>query len=73
MLRQLYAKKVITDREKEMIESIKLKDKKMECLLDSVIIPSLANNVTEKFKGFVKVMEGSDDPILMNMAKKLGT
>ena len=71
MLRQLYAKKVITDREKEMIESIKLKDKKMEYLLDSVIIPSLANNVTEKFKGFVKVMEESDDPILMNMAKKL--
>ena len=72
MLRQLYAEQVITGREKEMIENIKLKHKKMEYLLDSVIIPSLANNVTEKFTGFTEVMEKSDDLILINMAKKLG-
>ena len=73
MLGQLYAKKVITDREKKIIESIKLMDKKMEYLLDSVIIPSLANNVTVKFKGFLEVMEENNDPILINMARKLGT
>ena len=73
MLAQLYAKRVITEKEKEMIDTLHLKSKKMEYLLDSVIIPSLANKVPIKFEGFLEVMKKSDDQILIDMAIKLGT
>ena len=72
MLGQLYAKKVITDEEKEKIGTIQLNNKKMEYLLDSIIIPSLANNVTAKLKGFLEVMKESGDPVLIDMMKKFG-
>ena len=72
MLIHLYAKKVIIKREKEMIETSRLRNDKMVYFLDSVIIPSLENHVTVKFKRFLEVMEGSDDLLLNDMAKKLG-
>ena len=72
MLGQLYAKGVITAREKQMIESIQMSNKKMEYLLDSIIIPSLLSNVTVKLKGFLEVMKESGDPVLLDMTKKLG-
>ena len=73
MLSQLYAKKVITKRDKEMIETSRLRSDKMVYFLDSVIIPSLQNNVTVKLKGFLEAMKESGDPILIDMAEKLGT
>ena len=72
MLIQLYAKKVITKRDKEMIETSRLQSDKMVYFLDSIIIPSLENNVAVKFKGFLEVMVESDDLLLIDMAKKLG-
>ena len=73
ILAKLFAEDVITSVEKETIEKTSpLKSKKMEYFLDNVIIPSLANNVTVKFKAFLEVMEQSGDPLLMDMAKKLG-
>ena len=71
MLKHLYAKKVVTKREKEIIETSRLQSDKMVYFLDSVIIPSLESKVTVKFKGFLEVMEGSDDLLLIDMAKKL--
>ena len=44
----------------------------MEYLLDNIIIPSLKNNLTIKFKGFLKVLEDSDNPLLTKAAKNLG-
>ena len=73
ILGNLFAKEVITKREKETIEAIPLKSNKMEYFLDSVINPSLSNKVSIKFIGFMKVMEESGDPIFIDMAKKLGT
>ena len=73
MLAQLYAKRVITEKEKEMIDTLHLKSKKMEYFLDSVIIPSLANKVAIKFEGFLEVMKKSGDQMLIDMAMKLGT
>lgn len=73
MLGHLYSKEVITEREKQTIETLDLKNKKMEYLLDSVITPSLDNNVSIKFKRFLAVMEESGDSILIDMAKKLST
>jgi len=74
ILGNLYAKGVITLKEKLTIKTsnLPLNSDKMEYLLDSVITPSLANNVTVKFKGFLEVMEESGDPILLSMAKKFG-
>lgn len=72
MLNHLYAKKVITEREKEMIETSRLKSDKMTYFIDNVIIPSLENNFTVKFKGFLEVMKGSDDLLVIDMAEKLG-
>ena len=73
MLAELYAKRVITEKEKEKIGTLDLKSKKMEYLLDSVIVPSLANKVPIKFEGFLEVMKKSDDQMLIDMAIKLGT
>ena len=73
ILAELFAKDVITSVEKETIEkTLPLKSKKMEYFLDNIINPSLANNVTVKFKAFLEVMEQSGDPLLINMANKLG-
>ena len=71
ILAMLFAKEVITLNEKETIQILSLKNKKMEYFLDSVVIPSLTNNVTVKFERFLKVMEESGDSILIEMAKRL--
>ena len=68
----LYAKEVITVRDKEMIKALQLKADKMEYFLDYVITPSLQSSVTVKFKTFLEVMEESGDPIFIKMALKLG-
>ena len=72
MLGKLLAKKVILEKEKEIIGTIPIKSDKMEYFLDNIINPSLANNVAEKFEGFLEVMEESGDPILIDMAKRVG-
>ena len=72
MLGELFAKEVITLREKKIIQSLSLKNQKIEYLLDNIIIPSLDNNVARKFKGFLEVMEKSNDFILTEMSKKFG-
>jgi len=72
MLGKLYAKGVITLDEKQRMEVKPLQRNKMVYLLDNVITPSLGNDVSKKFKGFIEVMEESDDPILTDMANILG-
>ena len=72
ILGHLYAKEVITESDKEMIETSRLKKQKMGYFLDKVITPSLQSSVTVKFKRFLEVMEESDDPIFIKMAVKLG-
>ena len=72
MLAKLLSKQVITQGEKDMIGTLPLNSKKMEYVLDNIITPSLVNNVSVKFKGFLEVMEESGDPIVTDMAKKLG-
>ena len=74
ILNHLFAGKIITLQEKQKIKTIprELEDERMEYLLDNIIIPSLKNNVTVKFKGFLKVLEDSDNPVLTTAAKNLG-
>ena len=72
MLGQLYGKGVITLRQKLIMEAESLESNRMEYFLDRVILPSLDTDVSIKYKGFLEVMEKSDDAILNSMAKKLG-
>ena len=71
LLAKLFAKDVITSEEKEMIDQT-LPLKRMEYFLDNIIIPSIIYNGTAKFKAFLEVMEQSGDPLLIDMANKLG-
>ena len=71
--RDLFAREVITFRQKEMIEVIPLQSQRMEYLLDKIIIPTLALKISPKFKSLLEVMEESDDEKLTSMAEKLGT
>ena len=69
MCGSLYAKDVITNQEKLEIDKLVGK-KQMEKVLD-IIILSLSSNDAEKYKGFLKVLEKSDDLLLRNKAKEL--
>ena len=72
ILGHLYAKEVITARDKQMIETSRLKEDKMTYFVDNVVTPSLQSGVTVKFKRFLEVMEESGDPIFIKMAIKFG-
>ena len=72
MINQLYSKGVITDEEKLKIEALSLEIDRMKYFLDHILLPSLKNDVAIKFKGFLEVMEESDNSILTSMAKMLG-
>ena len=70
MYKQLYAKNVITQNEKVQIQA-ELDPEKMVKLLD-IIITSLKLNQPEKYLGFLKAMEESEDLVLQKTAKGLG-
>ena len=72
MLNALRAKRVILPKEKEIIETKSLQSERMAYLLDKIIVPSLDSKIGIKLKGFLEVMEKSDNVILNSMAKKLG-
>ena len=71
MLSSLFAKKVIALQQKHKMEQFPLSTQKMMYLLDNIIIPTLKINIIGKFQAFLDVMEQSNDPLLINMAKKL--
>ena len=68
----LRIKGVILPWQKEEIEAILLQSKRMEYLLDMIIMPSLKVAVAIKFKCLLEVMEQNDDVIFKYMAYKLG-
>ena len=71
MMGSLYAKDVITDNEREIIDS-KIGEEKMMYLILDIIIRSLRLDNCKKYKGFLEAMEESDDTDLRSMAEKLG-
>ena len=71
MKTSLIANSVITSQEMKTID-VKIGEEQMIHLIFSIIIPSLELNNNEKYKGFLKAMEGSDNSDLKSMAKKLG-
>ena len=67
----LYGYGVITFIEREKINK-KDNNEKMEYLIVDVIIRSLRQGFSRKYKLFLKAMEESDDPDLNSRAKCLG-
>ena len=51
---------------------MEFEDKMMECFLDKIIIHALKKDSISKFKGFLEVLEDSDNPVLTAAAKNLG-
>ena len=66
----LYKEKVITLNEKKEIQRREM-EKRMEYLLDDIIIPSLEAKSGQKYIGLVQVMNRSDDSLLKDVASKL--
>ena len=72
ILERLLSKGIITPEEKKRIDSKPASRDKMIYILDSVITPSLLNDISIKFKGFLQVLEGSGNSTIIDLAKQLG-
>ena len=73
ILERLLSKGIITPDEKKSIDNKPASQDKMSYFLESIITPSLSNDVTIKFKGFLEVLEESGDSTMIDLAKQLGT
>ena len=73
MLGGLYSKDVITTEHSEVISNKVTKRERMEYLLNQFIIPSLKAGMIDKFKGFLEVMESSEDIAVTTVGQRLGT
>ena len=73
LLVDLYARDVITTEEKDVIDTtIPLRSKKMQYIIDQVIIPSLKVDTIVKFKRFLEAMEASEDVTIKAVGSRLG-
>ena len=70
VIRDLYKEQVITLNKKKEIQRREM-EKRMEYLLDNIIIPSLEAKSGQKYIGLVRVMNRSDDSLLKEVASKL--
>ena len=71
MMGSLFAKDVITNEQRKLIDT-KIGEAKMMYLIVDIIIPSLKVNNYKKYKGFLEAMEESEDSDLNSRAKTLG-
>ena len=72
ILERLLSKGIITQDEKKIIDAKPASRDKMIYILDSVITPNLLNDISIYFKGFLEVLEESDDSTMIDLAKQLG-
>ena len=71
LLPSLYAYNVVTFDQKEEIEELPQKKKKMDFIL-RLIIRSLDSGIVDLYNGFLKVLKESKDVSTRELAKKLG-
>ena len=71
LLPSLYAYNVVTFDQKEEIEELPQKKKKMD-FIASLIIRSLDSGVADLYNGFLKALKESEDLPTRKLAKKLG-
>ena len=70
VVQNLFQERVITLNEKKAIQR-KEKEKRMEYLLDEIIIPSIEAKTGQKYINLIKVMKSSDDTSLNAVAAEL--
>ena len=68
----LFGKSVITLKDKQTIDAMKLNPEKMKHLIDNIILPRLEANIINKFKEFLEILERSDDIMIKDIAKQIG-
>ena len=71
LLPSLYARNVVTFDQKEEIEELPHKKKRMEFVLN-LIIRSLDMGISSLYNGFLKVLKKRQDFLTRKLAKKLG-
>ena len=71
MMGSLFSKDVITNEERITIDG-KTGEDRMMYLIADVVIPSLKQNHSIKYKGLLEAMEESEDSDLKATAKSLG-
>ena len=71
MMSLLFSKRVITDNERKEIDT-KIGEVKMAYLILDIIIPSLNQTLSKKYKYFLQSMEESNDIDLKSTAEKFG-
>jgi len=71
LLGLLYGKKVIAMEEKKAIQSKSLESDRMMYFLDDILIPSLQNKMTEKYNGFLQLLQDSGDTDMKSMAERI--
>ena len=71
LLPSLYAYNVVTFDQKEEIEELPQKRRRMEFVLN-LIIRSLDSGVGNLYNGFLKVLKECEDLVTRELAKKLG-
>ena len=72
MLDSLFSNEAITLEQKIKIESISLESKRMSHFLDHILLKSLCLKQAEKYVGFLKALESSDDSDLNQLATDIG-
>ena len=70
LIRSLYQEDVIT-REQEITIGEEKEQKRMDYLLDHIIMPSLECNRSRKYINFLNVMKSSDDGLVNTEASDL--
>ena len=72
ILDALFAKNAITLTQKNDIDEIPSRPKKMNHLLSKIILPNLSAGVIDSFKIFLEVMEESEDTTIQIVGSRLG-
>ena len=72
ILHRLLVKGVISANEKKKLDCKAASCEKMIYIVDSVITPSLLNDISIKYQGFLEVLEESGNSTMIDLAKLLG-
>ena len=69
-VQDLFVEEVLTIEQKLEIQKLDVK-KRMENLLDYIIIPSLQEGIAQKYINLIKIMSNSSDSLLRAMASEM--
>ena len=71
MIEELYANDLLPGDHKDKIKSLSTSKEKAQYFLDAVIDSSLEISYTKDFDKLISIMESSDNPVLLFLAKEI--